>query len=217
MEACAARPTGVHGETSEVSAKHGRRLNGKTKVTDPNGPWKGMALGSGMIEVKQEADPDGAAEELTPAEMEAMWLQVKQEVKEEMDSEAPPSSVGAAMGSDGDSVKKEVGSEVKIKQEPVDGATPKRRRLSRRELQTSAGLLDLVAIKKEALDRTEVKQEADDQAQELSANRSSLLRRWRPCGLRLSKRSRRRWRRRLRPRAKQEDVSGRFGEERGGR
>ena len=141
-------------ETSKVTAGHGRRLNSKTKVTN-------------MVEVKEEADHAAQhLQELTPAEMEAMWLQVKQEVKEEMDSEAPPSSVGAAMGSDGDSVKKEVGSEVNIKQEPVDGATPKRRRFSRRELQTSAGLLDLVAIKKEALDRTEVKQEADDQARE---------------------------------------------------
>ena len=154
MEALQARPAAVREETSKVTARHGRRLNSKTKVTN-------------MVEVKEEADHAAQhLQELTPAEMEAMWLQVKQEVKEEMDSETPPSSVGAAMGSDGDSVKKEVGSEVKIKQEPVDGATPKRRRLSRRELQMSAGLLDLAAIKKEALDRAEVKQEADDQALE---------------------------------------------------
>ena len=145
MEACAARPTGVHGETSEVSAKHGRRLNGKTKVTN-------------MVEVKEEADHDGAAQhlqELTPAEMEAMWLQVKQEIKEEMDAEAWPSSAAAP-------VKKEVASEVTVKQEPVDGAMPKRRRLTGLDLPTSAGVQHRVAIKKEALDQTEVKQEDED-------------------------------------------------------
>ena len=110
-----------------------------------------------MIEVKQEADPDGAAEELTPAEMEAMWLQVKQEIKEEMDAEAWPSSAAAP-------VKKEVASEVTVKQEPVDGAMPKRRRLTGLDLPTSAGgVQHRVAIKKEALDQTEVKQEDEDQ------------------------------------------------------
>ena len=59
MEACKTRPSAVWEETSKVTARHGRRLNGKTKVTN-------------VVEVKEEADHDGAAQhlqELTPAEM----------------------------------------------------------------------------------------------------------------------------------------------------
>ena len=135
--------------------RHGRRLNGKTKVTN-------------IVEVKEEADPDGGTQELTPAEIEAIWLQVKREIKEEMDSENLPSSVSGAMDT-GDSVKKEVASEVKIKQELVDGVTPKRRGLSGR-VQQSAGFLD-PAIKKE------VKQEADDHdcKQELTAEEMEAM------------------------------------------
>ena len=136
--------------------RHGRRLNGKTKVTN-------------IVEVKEEADPDGGTQELTPAEMEAIWLQVKREIKEEMDSENLPSSVSGAMDT-GDFVKKETASEVKIKQELVDGVTPRRRGLSGR-VQHSAGLLDPVAIKKE------VKQEADDHdcKQELTAEEMEAM------------------------------------------
>ena len=141
METEEARSAAAREETSKVTTRHGRRLNGKTKVTN-------------LLEVKEEMDYDAAQDlqELTPAEVEALWLQVKQEIKEEMEAEAWPSSAAAP-------VKKEVASEVMVKQEPVDGGTSKRRRL-----QTPAGLLDPVAIKKEAMHQADVKHEVDDQA-----------------------------------------------------
>ena len=155
------RPAAMQKETLKITCKHGRRLNCKTKVTAPDSQGKGVAPGSGVI-VKQEAD-DAAQhlQERNPAEMEAMWLQVKQEIKEEMDAEAWSSS--AAVFSDV-CVKKEAASEVKVKQEPVDGAMSKRRRRTRDNMKACGGLLDPVAVKKEALDQTEVKQEADDRA-----------------------------------------------------
>ena len=167
------RPAAMQRETLEVASKHGRRLNCKTKVTAPYGQGKGMAVGSGMVEVKQEADDVAQhLQELNPAEMEAIWFQVKQEIKEEMEAEAWPSSAAA-------SVEKEVESEVRIKKEPVDAEMPKRRRLIARDLRTSAGLLDPVAVKKEAVDQTEVKQEACDTAfdckQELTAEEMEAM------------------------------------------
>ena len=167
------RPAAMQRETLEVARNHGSILNCKTKVTAPYGQGKGMALGSGMVEVKQEADDVAQhLQELNPAEMEAIWFQVKQEIKEEMEAEAWPSSAAAF-------VKKEVESEVRIKEEPVDAEMPKRRRLIGRDLRTSAGLLDAVAVKKEAKDQTEVKQEACDTAfdckQELTAEEMEAM------------------------------------------
>ena len=133
-----------------------------------------------MQEVKEEEGSDDETfesfGEVTPAEMEAMWLQVKHEIKEETDAEAWPSS--AADFSEA-CIKKEVGSEVRIKQEPLDVVMPKRRRLTERDLRTSAGPLDPVAVKKEAVDQTEVKQQGSNTAfdckEELTAEEMEAL------------------------------------------
>ena len=163
----------MHGETSKVTTRHGRRLNGKTKVTDPNGPWK-------QTDVKQEVDDTAfdCKQELTPQEMEALWLEIKQEIKEEMEAEGCRAGAGEAEHVSWTSVKREVAGEVKIKRElleernqdralhdsqckqPADPATPKRRRLTRRDLDTPAKqAVETATVKQEWSKQVRVKQE----------------------------------------------------------